>query len=176
MVAVLVLPALAPIARDAVAGVITAGPRRIRRRRTPAASQRLERAARHLNGGRAEALDLSSRGQPCPPGHRLAGGWQALHGAARRNRGRTTMTERDDTRTPGRGHGGSSPLERVTVNLTPRSARALELATQLTGDTKTDTINRALQIYAFLEQVTATGGSIYARETADSELVRLKVF
>ena len=88
----------------------------------------------------------------------------------------TTMTERDDTRTPGRGHGGSSPLERVTVNLTARSARALELATQLTGDTKTDTINRALQIYAYLEQVTAHGGSIYARETADSELERLKVF
>jgi len=69
-----------------------------------------------------------------------------------------------------------SPLERVTVNLTARSSRALELATELTGDTKTDTINRAVQIYAFLEQITAHGGSVHVRESADSELERLKVF
>jgi hypothetical protein len=92
----------------------------------------------------------------------------------------TAVTDRDnaktDARAVGRGHGGSGPLERVTVNLTARAARALELATGLTGDTKTDTINRALQIYAFFEQVTARGGSIYVREGADSELERLKVF
>lgn len=84
--------------------------------------------------------------------------------------------DRDDgTKAVGRGHSGG-PLERVTVNLTPRAARALELATELTGDTKTDTINRALQVYAFLEHVTANGGSIHARESADSELERLKIF
>jgi hypothetical protein len=89
------------------------------------------------------------------------------------------MTDQDDTqdvKTPGRGQGGSGPLERVTVNLTPRSSQALEVATELTGDTKTDTVNRALQIYAFMEQVTNQGGSIYVREAADSELERLKIF
>jgi hypothetical protein len=70
----------------------------------------------------------------------------------------------------------SGPLERVTVNLTVRAARALELATEITGDTKTDTINRALQIYAFMEQVIANGGAVYVREGPDSELERLKVF
>ena len=50
------------------------------------------------------------------------------------------------------------------------------MATELTGDTKTDTINRALQIYAFLEQILARGGSIYTRESADAELERIKIF
>ncbi len=81
-----------------------------------------------------------------------------------------------DTKASQRSHGGSGPLERITVNLTARSARALEAATDLTGDSKTDTVNRALQIYAFMEHVTASGGSIYVRETADSELERLKLF
>jgi hypothetical protein len=76
----------------------------------------------------------------------------------------------------GRGHGSSGPLERVTVNLTMRSARALEAATKLTGDSKTDTINRALQIYAFLEQIAAQGGSVYARETPGGELELIKFF
>jgi hypothetical protein len=86
------------------------------------------------------------------------------------------MSDRDDVKTTGRGGGSTRPLERITVNLTGRASRALELATELTGDTKTDTINRALQIYAYMEQVTARGGSIYVREAADSELERLKVF
>lgn len=88
----------------------------------------------------------------------------------------TATTDRDDTKAVGRGNGRHGPPERVTVNLTGRGSRALELATEVTGDTKTDTINRALQIYAYLEQVTARGGSIYVREAADSELERLKVF
>jgi hypothetical protein len=83
----------------------------------------------------------------------------------------------DDIRTDGRTGGTDQPLERVTVNLIGRASRALEIATELTGDSKTDTINRALQIYAYMEQVTARGGSIYVREAADdSELKRLKVF
>lgn len=87
-----------------------------------------------------------------------------------------TVTNRDAGDVAGRGHGSSGPLERVTVNLTARSSRALEVATELTGDTKTDTINRALQIYAFLEQILARGGSIYTRESADAELERIKIF
>jgi len=74
----------------------------------------------------------------------------------------------------GRDGGGRGGLERVTVNLTPRSSAALELAVRLTGDTKTDTINRALQIYAFLEQVARNGGSLHVREAEGEELERLK--
>jgi hypothetical protein len=76
----------------------------------------------------------------------------------------------------GSGPGSNGPLERVTVNLTARSSRALEVATELTGDTKTDTINRALQIYAFLQQASANSGSIYVRESQDAELERLRIF
>lgn len=77
--------------------------------------------------------------------------------------------------TPKRG-GGNGPLERVTVNLTARASRALQLASDLTGDTKTDSINRAIQIYAYLENVIEQGGSIYVKESADGEMERIKLF
>lgn len=90
----------------------------------------------------------------------------ATAGLAARNNG---------TKAEKRTSGGT--LERVTVNLTPRSARALELATELTGDSKTDAINRAIQVYAYLEHVTSEGGSVHVRESAeDSEPERLKFF
>jgi hypothetical protein len=65
-------------------------------------------------------------------------------------------------------------LERVTVNLTPRSSRALEQAVSLTGDSKTDTINRAVQLYEYIEQILEAGGSVYIR-AEDGDLERLKV-
>jgi hypothetical protein len=77
---------------------------------------------------------------------------------------------------PDRGTGSGGPLERVTVNLTARSSRALDQAVRLTGDSKTDTLNRAIQIYAYIEAVLASGGSIHVRETPDSEPERLKIF
>ena len=88
----------------------------------------------------------------------------------------TTPIGGDDIKTMDGSGGTERPLERITVNLTARASRALEIATQLTGDSKTDTINRALQIYVYMEQITAGGGSIYVREVADSELERLRVF
>ena len=76
----------------------------------------------------------------------------------------------------GRGDGAGEPAERVTVNVTGRAFRALVLAADLTGDTRTDTLNRALQVYAYLGQVTSRGGFVYVREAADSELELLEVF
>ncbi len=84
-------------------------------------------------------------------------------------------TKGASTRTSGRG-GGSGPLERITVNLIARASRALQKVSELTGDTKTDSINRALQVYAYLEEINAQGGAIYVRESADAELERLKMF
>jgi hypothetical protein len=66
-------------------------------------------------------------------------------------------------------------LTRLTVNLTPRSAAALDLAVGDTGDSKTDTINRALQVYAYLEHAITGGGAIFVRESADADLVQLKI-
>ena len=84
-------------------------------------------------------------------------------------------THRDSQKQTKKDHGGS-PLERVTVNLIARASRALQLASDLTGDTKTDTVNRALQVYAYLEEINAQGGAIYVREAGDSEPQRLKMF
>jgi hypothetical protein len=70
---------------------------------------------------------------------------------------------------------GPAALTRVTVNLTQRSSAALDLLTGLTGDSKTDTVNRALQIYAYLEHVVHGGGSIHVRKADGSELEQVKI-
>lgn len=56
------------------------------------------------------------------------------------------------------GDGGGSRgerLERVTVYLTARASRALGLAAELTGDSRTDAVNRAIQVYASLALLAA---------------------
>jgi hypothetical protein len=63
-------------------------------------------------------------------------------------------------------------LQRITVNLTPHSKRALEAAASQTRNTKTDIINRALQVYSFLTQVDENGGSIYVKDSADDSQMR----
>lgn len=92
---------------------------------------------------------------------------------------------------PGRFHAGTSPAaeldeghqervsyrprERLTVNMVGRASEALELAVSLTGDTRTNAINRALQIYAYVELVMARGGAIYVRDAQSRELDLLKL-
>ncbi|GAA1034749.1 hypothetical protein GCM10009557_40350 [Virgisporangium ochraceum] len=44
---------------------------------------------------------------------------------------------------------------RLTVNLTPRAAEALDRLASTTETSKTDVVNRALQIYALIEQLAA---------------------
>jgi len=83
-----------------------------------------------------------------------------------------TSTTQDSPPTPR--EGGSH--ERVTVNLTKKSSDALAEAVRLGKDSKTDTINKALQVYALLQQVEDNGGAIYLRETANAEQERLRVF
>ena len=63
--------------------------------------------------------------------------------------------------------------ERLTVNLTQRSAEALAKAAELSGDTKTDTVNRALQTYAFIREAVASGGTVLVR-TSDSQVEAIK--
>ncbi len=60
-----------------------------------------------------------------------------------------------------------SGLTRVTVNLTPRASQALDHATGLTGDSKTDTINRALQFYLMLVEEERKGGNVYVGTLQD---------
>jgi hypothetical protein len=93
-----------------------------------------------------------------------------------------TMTKSavlEDTRRQGppdeRGHGGNGPLERVTVNLIARASRALQRVVDRTGDSKTDAINRAIQVYAYLVEIDANGGTITVRETKGSDPQLLKM-
>lgn len=73
-------------------------------------------------------------------------------------------------------HSGDRDLERVHLNLTRRASRALDLAAELTGDSRTDSANRALQFYAYLAQVVAHGGNVYVREGPSYPPRALKVF
>ena len=68
----------------------------------------------------------------------------------------------------------ASDLTRLTVNLIPKAVTALDTAVQLSEDSRTDTINRALQVYAYLLHVKQQGGSAYVRESADAELSRIE--
>jgi hypothetical protein len=73
------------------------------------------------------------------------------------------------------GHTGGSGggLRRITINLTPRAWEALERAVKLTGDSKTDTINRALHVYAYIVNITKNDGDVYVRDGGHDELERL---
>lgn len=66
-----------------------------------------------------------------------------------------------------------SDLERTTFNLTPKAFRELEAAVELGGENKTDTINRAIALYAYVQELTSKGGAVLARE-ADGEMYLLK--
>ncbi|GAA1530016.1 hypothetical protein GCM10009678_10080 [Actinomadura kijaniata] len=67
--------------------------------------------------------------------------------------------ERDRPGVPGAPSG-----KRVTVNLTGKAARALEDVQEITGYNATDSINRALQVYAYLEELTRDGGELLYRD------------
>jgi hypothetical protein len=49
------------------------------------------------------------------------------------------------------------PLTKVSANFTQRSVIALEAAAEISGDTQTDCLNRAVQLYAFIEKARAEG-------------------
>ena len=71
---------------------------------------------------------------------------------------------------------GNRLLSRVTVNLNARSSRALETTASLTGDTRTDVFNRALQVYGYLAEILCADGAVYVRDSVGGDLERLKIF
>lgn len=64
---------------------------------------------------------------------------------------------------------------KLTVNLISKAAEALDSAAAATELSKTDTVNRALQLHAFLIKEQAKGGELLIRE-ADGTLSRVKMF
>jgi hypothetical protein len=63
---------------------------------------------------------------------------------------------------------------RVNVSLAPKAEVALDEAKALSGHTTTDTVNRALQVYAFMLQTKDAGGAVYTRASADAELYAIE--
>lgn len=61
-------------------------------------------------------------------------------------------------------------VEKITVGLIERSAQARIVASQLTGLSYADTVNRALQVYAYLMTVIECGGTVYVKETCDGDV------
>jgi len=53
---------------------------------------------------------------------------------------------------------------KLTVNLIPKAVTAMEEAATLRSDSKTDTVNRALQAYAFFVRALADGNEIYLKD------------
>lgn len=63
----------------------------------------------------------------------------------------------------------TGPLTRLSVNLLPRAVAALDFAVELTGDSRTDTTNRALQVYAFVSDLQSRGSTLIERRADGSE-------
>lgn len=66
-------------------------------------------------------------------------------------------------------------LTLLKVNLVPKSTEALDEAARITGLSKTDCVNQAIQLYAFWKGVEADGG-VFLREAspgAELEVVSL---
>jgi hypothetical protein len=55
-------------------------------------------------------------------------------------------------------------LERITVNLIPRASKALDDLMRLNGYSKTDNVNRALTVYAFIERIFNEEGELVIRD------------
>jgi hypothetical protein len=73
---------------------------------------------------------------------------------------------------PGGGGGG---LVRVTVNLTPKAFDALKRSCEVTGDTKTDTINRALLVYELIQRLSEQGGGSLTMVNGKGEKERIHI-
>ena len=69
----------------------------------------------------------------------------------------------------------ASALTRVTVNLTRPAVQALESVSEATGYSKTDTINRALQVYAIVHEIMARNGGVLTIRHDDGGLERIHI-
>jgi hypothetical protein len=73
------------------------------------------------------------------------------------------------------GPGGGGGLTRVTVNLNRQAMQALDQVSAATGYTKTDTINRALQIYAIVQQIMERDEGTIRVMHLDGEVERIHI-
>jgi hypothetical protein len=68
----------------------------------------------------------------------------------------------------------TTSLDRITVNLVPQAQEALSRVMSLTGYSKTDAVNRSVQLYSFVEGVLKSGDQVLIRKPdGTTELVHL---
>lgn len=68
----------------------------------------------------------------------------------------------------------NSKLIRTTINFTPGAQADLEDAMQIGGDSKSDTINKAVRLYAKALRAEHDKGEILIRARADAELHKIE--
>jgi hypothetical protein len=67
----------------------------------------------------------------------------------------------------------SRTLRKVTLNFAERNWTALGDAAKSTGHSQTESVNRAVALYAKAIQAFEQGGAVYVREDADAKLERI---
>lgn len=65
---------------------------------------------------------------------------------------------------------------RLTVNLSRRSAEALREAAEMTEDTRTEVINKALQVYRDIRACQERGGGVWLQKDEASEPVLTRYY
>jgi len=68
----------------------------------------------------------------------------------------------------------SSDVVNVIVSLTPRSVARVEKLAAAHDDTKSNTINRAIALFAALDDIQDDGGSLFVQR-ANGQIDKLKV-
>lgn len=78
------------------------------------------------------------------------------------------------------GKGGARPKPsrsnvagRMMFNMPQKTIDAMAVAMAVTGDGKTDVVNRAIQLYGYILSVHQKGGGLYIRTRERGELERL---
>lgn len=61
-------------------------------------------------------------------------------------------------------------MERITLNLTKAASQAMTRARDITEESKTDSVNHALLLYAIICEAMAKGGTVYIQPDSDSPL------
>jgi hypothetical protein len=66
--------------------------------------------------------------------------------------------------------------ERITVSLIDKASRALDAAAKRSGMNKTDVVNRALQVYDYIDSLIATDDNqVLIQSTVTGEIQRLRL-
>lgn len=66
-----------------------------------------------------------------------------------------------------------TPMTKVSANFTPRSVIALDAAAEITGDSKTEALNRSVQVYAYLMKLEKEGRLLFVEDPTAGTRQRL---